>query len=133
MAISDIAKVINSLEKEMHSAADPNQRARAMVRYAIGLRNSIEYHSWALTRYSYSARTNGIWERSREKQNAEDRISELVASACQIITDREYAAKVQYDFCNFREVATTYYDTSMAKIVWGKCDRLIDYHAEKKR
>ena len=104
-----------------------------MVRYAIGIRNSIEYHSWALTRYSYSARTNGIWERSREKQNAEDRISELIASACRIITDREYAAKVQYDFCNFREVATAYYDTSMAKIVWSKCDRLIDYHAEKKR
>lgn len=127
------AREMYTLEKEMHSAADPNQRARAMVRYAIGLRNSIEYHGWALTRYSYSARTNGIWERSREKQNAEDRISELIASACQIITDREYAAKVQYDFCNFREVATTYYDTSMAKIVWGKCDRLIDYHAEKKR
>jgi hypothetical protein len=46
--------------------------------------------------------------------------------------DREYAAKAQYDFCNFPEVATTYCDTANARIVRGKCDRHIDYHAEKK-
>jgi hypothetical protein len=46
--------------------------------------------------------------------------------------DREYAAKAQYDFCNFPEVATTYCDTANARIVRGKCDRFIDYHAERK-
>jgi hypothetical protein len=46
--------------------------------------------------------------------------------------DREYAAKAQYDFCNFPEVATTYCDTTNARIVRGKCDRHIDYPAEKK-
>jgi hypothetical protein len=64
-------------------------------------------------------------------QTAYKRVDELITTACNIVTDREVAAMIQYDLCNFREVATKYYDTQMAKVVWGKCDNLIDYHAEK--
>lgn len=71
------------------------------------------------------------WRNGPEMQIAYKRVDELITTACNIVTDREVAAMIQYNLCNFREVATKYYDTQMAKVVWGKCDNLIDYHAEK--
>lgn len=71
------------------------------------------------------------WRNGPEMQIAYKQVDELITTACNIVTDREVAAMIQYDLCNFREVATKYYDTQMAKVVWGKCDNLIDYHAEK--
>lgn len=124
------AREMKSLEQKIASASDPNEKAQAMVRYAIGLRNSFGF-AWELTQYYFSAYNYADWLWSKEKKIAERRVDELVADACQMATDRELAARIQYDFCNFREVATKYYDTQMAKVVWGRCDNLVDHHAER--
>ena len=129
------AKEMNALEHKIAAADNPNKKARAMVRFAIGLRNSFNW-CWSLTQYFRGDCISFYndpkqWYNGKEMKAAYKRVDELITSACNIVTDRELAAKIQYEFCNFREVATKYYDTQMAKIVWGKCDNLIDYHAEK--
>lgn len=131
------AREMNALEREIATAENLNEKAQAMVRYAIGLRNSFDW-CWSLTQYfrgecvSFYNRPKQ-WYNGKEMRAAYKRVDELIATACDIVTDRELAAKFQYDFCNYREVATKYYDTTFAKEVWGKCDNLIDYHTEKAR
>lgn len=129
------AKEMNALERKIASTANPDEKAQTMVLFAIGLRNSFG-RSWSLTQYfngvaHYGSKRFKDWQNGPEMQVAYKRVDELIATACNIVTDREVAAMIQYDLCNFREVATKYYDTQMAKVVWGKCDNLIDYHAEK--
>ena len=126
----NFAKEMVSLEHEMQHAIDPNKRAMAMARFAVGLRNSFGF-AWELTQYYRSREYLTYWLRSPEKQAAERRVEELLDTACELATDREIAAQIQYSLCNFREVATQYADTKYAKIVWGQCDKLIDYHAER--
>ena len=126
---------MNALERKIASTANPDEKAQTMVLFAIGLRNSFG-RSWSLTQYfngvaHYGSKRFKDWQNGPEMQVAYKRVDELIATACNIVTDREVAAMIQYDLCNFREVATKYYDTQMAKVVWGKCDNLIDYHAEK--
>lgn len=129
------AKEMNALERKIASTANPDEKAQTMVRFAIGLRNSFG-RSWSLTQYfngvaHYDSKKFKRWRNGPEMQVAYKRVDELIAIACDIVTDREVAAMIQYDLCNFREVTTKYYDTQLAKEVWGNCDRLIDYHAEK--
>lgn len=125
------ARQMNALEKVFTTSKSPYKRAQAMVKYAIGLRNSFSFSGWALTMYGLDSKNLNRWYRNPEKAAADKRVAELIATACQITHDREYAAEVQYMFSNFREVATRYHDTKMGQVVRGKCDRLIDYHGER--
>ena len=130
------AKEMNALERKITATTNPDEKAQAMLRFAIGLRNSFG-KCWSLTQYAknssytYRGEAPSKWLNSPEKHSADTQAYELIKTTCNLVTDREYAAKIQYDFCNFREVATRYYDTQMARAVWGKCDQLIDYHAER--
>ena len=131
------AKEMNALERKIATVDNPNVKAQAMVCFAIGLRNSFDW-CWSLTQYFRGECVSFYnepkqWLNGEEMKAAYKRVDELIATACDIVTDRELAAKIQYDFCNYREVATKYYDTTFAKEVWGKCDNLIDYHTEKAR
>jgi hypothetical protein len=132
----DFAKEMHSLEKQIAATANPNRKAELMVRYAIGLRNSFDRY-WSLTQYyrgsSYwgSACDKRDWESDKITLKATKRAEKMCAEACQMVTDPEVGANLNYLLCNFRTVAERYPDTEKGRLVRGECDRLIDYHAER--
>lgn len=123
------------LEKIMEHSANPNLKAKAMARYAIGIRNSF-YLDWGLTQYYYGwlwgvANPYKDWTEEPLTEKAYSKVSQLIGKACQIATDQEVAASIQYQMCNFRTVAKMYPDTPQGRLIKGSCDNLRDYHAER--
>jgi hypothetical protein len=57
-------------------------------------------------------------------------VQDLVSAACDLFTDVDKAAQVQYNYGNFWTVATKYPSTRYAKTVKGYCDVWIDHHGE---
>ena len=57
-------------------------------------------------------------------------VKDLVNVACDLFSDENVAARIQYEYCNYYTVATKYPDSKYAKSVKGYCDRWIDHHAE---
>ena len=131
----DFACRMYSLEQNINLTSDPNRRARLLVEYATGLRNSFDL-CWALTQYyrgtSYWGQVceKRDWEKDEYTQTARGRAKELIKLACDIVTDDEVAAEINYALCNYRTVAEKYPYTKKGKLVIGQCDNLRDYHAE---
>lgn len=130
------AREMHSLEQNMQTTREPNRKARLMVRYAIGLRNSFD-RCWSLTQYYRGSCYWGQvcekrdWENDRYTRAALARAEALVRQATDLITDDETGADIHYTLCNFRTVARRYPHTQKGKLVRGHCDHLADYHAEK--
>lgn len=61
------------------------------------------------------------------------KVKELINLACDIVTDDETGANIQYMLCNFKTVARNYPNTDKGQLVRGKCDNLYDHHAESYR
>lgn len=124
------AREMHMLERQMNSADNPDTRAKAMVRYAVGIRNSFG-RCWVLTQYYKYTEPEYYnmpdWEHAPECLKALRRSDSLIALACSTATDREFAASVQYAFNNYRTVVEQYPETGTACIVRHSCDRLIDY------
>ena len=125
------AQEMHMLERQMNSADNPDTRAKAMVRYAVGIRNSFG-RCWVLTQYYKYTEPEYYnlpdWEHSPECLKALRRSDSLIALACSTATDREFAASVQYAFNNYRTVVEQYPETGRACMVRHSCDRLIDYN-----
>lgn len=131
----DFAREMYSLEQAIERTSDPDRKARYMIKYAIGLRNSFDM-CWELTQYY---RGEEIWGRVCEKRdwisdeysNAARIMTEYVIThACQIASD-DVASEIQYAFHNYKTVAKRYPNTSKGQLVRGRCDKLIDYHVER--
>lgn len=109
-----------------------------MVKYAIGIRNSFDL-CWELTQYyrgEFFVRQVCMkrdWDNDCYTKAAMRRVKELVTAACDLVTDEETAANIQYMLCNFKTVAYKYPNTEKGCLVRGKCDNLNDYHAESYR
>ena len=125
-----------SLEQNISSVQDPNRKARMMVRYAIGIKNSFE-RCWGLTQYYAGSSYYGQvcdkrdWAKEPHAIAAKERAHQLMDLACSIASDED-AAEIQYQFCNFKTVAEKYPNTRKGQLVRGECDNLLDYHADKK-
>lgn len=134
----DFARQMCSLERSINQTADPNRRALLMVRYAVGLKNSFDL-CWGLTQYYRAVCFWGEvcekrdWENDEYTKAAMKRVKELADLACEIVTNDETGADIQYMLCNFRTVAQKYPNTAKGELVRGKCDNLYDYHAESRR
>lgn len=134
----DFAREMYSLERGINMTADPNRRAQLMVKYAVGLRNSFDL-CWGLTQYYRGVSYWGEvcekrdWENDEHTKAAMKRVKELADLACEIVTNDETGADIQYMLCNFRTVAQKYPNTAKGRLVKGKCDNLYDYHAESHR
>ena len=134
----DFAREMYSLEQSMNIMTEPNRKAQLMVRYAIGLRNSIDL-CWGLTQYyrgtSYWGQVceKRDWENDGNTKAAMKKAKELINLACDIVTDDETGANIQYMLCNFKTVVYKYPNTEKGRLVRGKCDNLYDYHAESYR
>lgn len=125
-----------ALEQEMKIVTNPTRKAKLMVRYAIGLRNSFG-QCWPLTQYYRGTSFWGAvcdkrdWEQEQLTLRARSRSSQMINQAIALTNDQEYIAELLYQFGNFKTIATKYPNTQIGKKVRGKCDKLIDYHAEK--
>ena len=133
----EFAQKMYSLEQKIKTTTNPNEKAMSMFRFAIGLRNSFD-RCWPLTQYyrgeCYWGCVIGIkrdWENDQYAKSATQRVKQMIASASSMATDDEVAAEIQYQMCNFKTVAEKYPNTHKGELVRGKCDKLIDYHAER--
>ena len=128
------ARTMNQLEQETATTTNPNQKALLMLDFGIGLRNSFDY-CWALTQYKQG---EGYYYDLGEHntscaQEAMERVGRLFEEAFASFTDNEYAAQAHLLFSNFKTVKEQYPETVAAERVRGRCDKITDYHAEKKR
>ena len=111
---------------------DPDRRAKLMYRYAIGLRNSFD-RCWGITHYykgeSYWAQVDKKrdWSKADYTKTELKRADELIAAACDIVTDDELAAEIHYELCHFKTVAEMYPNTPQGILVSGNCDNIRDY------
>lgn len=134
----DFAREMYSLEQSMNIITEPNRKAQLMVRYAIGIRNSFDL-CWGLTQYYKGTEYWGQvcekrdWENDGHTKAAMKRAKELIHLACDIVTDDETGANIQYLLCNFRTVVYKYPNTEKGQLLRGKCDNLYDHHAESYR
>lgn len=133
----EFAREMYSLEQAIKSEKDPNIKAQKMLKYSIGLRNSFD-RCWPLTQYyrgfSYWGCVTGEkrdWENDKYTTAAKQKAQQYAKLACQTATDKEVAANIHYELCNFKTVAEKYPNTEKGTLVRGKCDKLIDYHAER--
>lgn len=133
----EFAREMYSLEQAIKIEKNPNIRAQKMLRYSIGLRNSFD-RCWPLTQYyrgfSYWGCVTGEkrdWENDKYTTAAKQKAQQYAELACQTATDKEVAANIHYELCNFKTVAEKYPNTEKGALVRGKCDKLIDYHAER--
>lgn len=133
------------LEKEMRSASDPNQRAMAKIKYAIGLKNSFNT-CWALTSYSRGgcmvAEDNELteWQEKylewpykspyHDNDNIKKAIADaeaMLAQALNEITDDEVAARANYMLYNTLTIARHYPNTQIGKMMAKQCDSWSDW------
>lgn len=121
------------LEQEMNTTTDPDRKAEAMLRYAIGMRSSFD-RCWPLTQYYLGTSFYGQveeekrnWSNEPETILAMQRSSELLGNACALFADRELAAKALYSLNQYRTVAEKYPETEIGCYVIGHCDNLRDY------
>lgn len=133
----EFAREMYSLEQAIKREKDPNIKAQKMLKYSIGLRNSFD-RCWPLTQYyrgfSYWGCVTGEkrdWENDKYTTAAKQKAQQYAELACQTATDKEVAANIHYELCNFKTVAEKYPNTEKGTLVRGKCDKLIDYHAER--
>ena len=132
----EFAQEMHSLEEKIKNTTNPNEKAKCMFRFAIGLRNSFD-RCWPLTQYyrgfSYWGCVIGYkrdWENDQYTKSATNKVKQMIASACSLATDDEVAAEINYELCNFKTVAEKYPNTKKGELVRGKCDKLYDYHAD---
>lgn len=130
------AREMHSLERSIKTTREPNRKARLMMRYAIGLRNSFD-RCWSLTQY-YRGETywgqvcpKRDWEHDPHTRAARRKVEKTINEAIALVTDDELGAEIQYELCNFSTTAHRYPDTEKGKLVRGRCDNLADYHADR--
>lgn len=136
-------KEMARLKKVMMTDANPNVRAEAKIRYAIGLRNSFG-RCWYLTKYGLNSgyepdededyRYDAFYSYSRRAfrednyaQIANKQADTLTKTALKEFTDPERAAKAHLEMLNFATVIKSYPGTRSAKYIRGHCDTYRDY------
>ncbi|MCM1449872.1 MAG: hypothetical protein NC082_05990 [Clostridiales bacterium] len=140
------AQEMSRLESLIHSYAEPNRKADAKIRFAIGMRNSFGV-CWYLTYYGnslgYEEGANGQgWEwyssSNREgyshndyAQRAYRHADKLTTEALSEYTDHELAAKAHLEMMNFRTIMEKYPSTQTATYVRSRCDNYHDFSLQK--
>ncbi len=137
------AQKMSQLEHTMNSDAEPNRKAQAKIRYAIGLRNSFD-SCWYLTDYGrflaeYHSRwfsmdyDDSICVNYEEKEKAFTRSQSLITDALNEFTNAECAADAQLEMMNHYIIMNFYSTTKAAEYVRGHCDSCsYDYELQKR-
>jgi len=127
----NFAREMYSLEQSIKQTKDPNRKAQLQIRYAIGIRNSIN-DCWALTQYYFSPSGYGNkWKESKSWKRANAKSEKLIKEALAMFTDDESAAQ-SYRFLGYnKKVLSKYPNTQMAEYIRRHCDNLRDYKGEE--
>ena len=118
------ASTMVSLEQGIESATDPNRRAQMLLRYGIGMANSVN-NCWPLTHYGRSC-TNP-WDDDPITQEVSTRGINCINEALCTFTNDEHIAQAHYALGHFRTVAVEYGYTEAGAYVKRHCDNYIDY------
>jgi hypothetical protein len=122
-----------SLEQAIKQTKDPNRKAELQIRYAVGIRNSIN-DCWALTQYYFSAYRDDdteYWTHSDSWKRANAKSEKLIKEAFAMFTNDESAA-YSYRFLGYnKKVLSEYPNTQMAEYIRRHCDNLRDYISQK--
>lgn len=149
------AEAMLAAQNTMRTARDPNERAMAMLRMAIGLENAVDGHKrlaahtyfedfqevcpdlyaneetsgrdWQLLRYGIGSKGTLCHAdvRALKQQIALSR--QLKKRAFDTFTDREIAARCWVEMCGYKTVLKRYPETVTADIIRSRCDELRYY------
>ncbi len=149
------ARSMLEAQNAMDTARDPNERALAMLRMAIGLENAADGHKrlaqylyfedlmeanpdlyadeevtgrdWQLLRYG-TGWLHGLSEADRRALKRQIALGRrLKKRAFDTFTDREIAARCWVEMCGYKTVMKRYSETVTAEILRTRCDELRDY------
>lgn len=149
------ARRMLALEHRMHHARSCNERATALIEYAVGLRNSAGRFCWPLTRYydtsiyrysqgyfsneiqygkTFICDNNGnsseypLSETQRKRiEVIENTSKQLIARALRMITAPEMAARQMHLLAMNKQVMDSYPKTATARYLRAHCDAWRDY------
>lgn len=118
------ASEMAELTRIYKTASDPNRRAAAMIRCAVGMRNSVGF-CWALTRYEdfvmfYPEEYPGVEEMIEKSEK-------LIEQAFKLFTNKEIEAEYRYEFFQYQYIVDNLIHTSRGRAVINNCDIWRDY------
>ena len=130
------AQKMVELEKAMAEETDASKRARRTALYATGMRNSVSM-CWGISFYRKNAEDTdtdyyGPTYFSRKRDAVFSRSEELFRKAIRECPDSETVASILYSLGNMKTVVQKYPQTKAAGIIKGECDKLVDYHLERR-
>ena len=120
------AVTMASLEQGINTTTDQNRRAQLLLRFGIGMSNSVNI-CWPLTHYGRGC--DRPWGNDAITLEARSRGIKCVNEALCSFTDDEYAAQAHYALGHYRTVALEYGYTEAGKYVQRHCDNYVDYIA----
>ncbi len=137
------AQDMAELEQKIAHSSDPNVRARSMILYALGMKNSMNY-CWGLTYYSKTS-YQWLWIDGEEEEEYKKYFDEyapaeakyrtqvwnqadsLIQAAFPLFTDPEQAAMEYSKLAMVWKVAELYPDTETGRWLSRHCDLWEDY------
>lgn len=130
------ASKMADLEIGIAKESNPSEKARKTALYATGMRNSVSM-CWGMSFYRKSVADIdteyfGPTYFSRKQDAAFTKSEKLFQQAIRYCPDRETVASILYALGNMKTVAENYPETKPAGIIKGKCDKLVDYHLERR-
>ena len=141
------AQEMARLDKMINSDVEPNRKAEAKIRYAIGLRNSFG-KCWYLTTYGYNMGyttdeewRNWRWHTSSDREGFKDnsyaqraykKVDALMDEAIAEFTDSEKAAQAQLKMMNYATLIKKYPQSKAAAYIRSRCDNYYDYAIQKR-
>ena len=130
------ARKMADLESAIAKEKNASERARKTVQYATGMRNSVSM-CWGMSFYRKSVADTdteyfGPTYFSRKQDAVFSKSEKLFQQAIRNCPDRETAASILYELGNMKTVTECYPETKSAVIVKGECDKLVDYHLERR-
>lgn len=149
------AEAMLAAQNTMRTARDPNERAMAMLRMAIGLGNAVDGHKrlavhtyfedfqevcpdlyaneetsgrdWQLLRYGIGSKGSLCQADVRALKQQIALSKQLKKQAFDTFTDREIAARCWVEMCGYKTVMKRYPETVTAEILRTRCDELRYY------
>lgn len=119
------AQEMSNLEHIMNNkVSEPNRKALAQLKYALGLKNSFSI-SWAYTHYELNCDSD--WPNSKQTKQALADAEKMRKQALEMFTDDEMAAEAHAIYDNYISIAKKYRHTQFAKRFAGTCDSYRDY------
>ena len=130
------AKKMADLESSIANEKNTSERARKTALYATGMRNSVSI-CWGMSFYRKSVADIdteyfGPTYFSRKQEVVFSKSEKLFQQAIRNCPGRETAASILYELGNMKTVAERFPETKSASIIKGECDKLVDYHLEKR-